>query len=708
MSNRRSRRLQAIENELLQDNEEGIYTKKDGKNGDKQGRRRSYGLVEYGGNSSGRNGRRNQNGLSLTQHIVAKLQESEHSHIESHIIRNHRQNSKYFEINVRTHNYDLNVDKTLKKKHIACMRPISCETQVNDGSITIQCQAGLYELIKRATLLFYSEHHQSNRFTDIELWQDRKGNSTQAIIKVSPLHTKSDYTLNLYHTTSLIYINGKGTKSFLEKEWAQIEDIILEINQICKGTEPNTLNNNMRECLQQALQVLRKPKARKDKANHNAKHNMDDRALTSENDPQPNDVSRQDITRSDITMPSLEWTAPNESQLSKEALPPTLPTEAGTACSLDSGLDQPERETQQPPIIQDDSQGGPQPQDQTTEEPAGVSSVDHRIQAQQREDQPNTYCRNCHTMNMEMRAMEVEVQTAQRKLKLQDKAMTQREKDLNVKSTQYASARTHISALESQVRQLMETNKLLSDQLAALRRTEPNTEGLRTTPTAETPRPNLDSTRSDHGDRIAVLEARMQELRIAQLETKVENLIHDQLHTAANSRPTPVAQAMPTWNPMFTQPASPAPHLIGHHPPPYPWILPPTHPWLHRQRDLPQNPNAHRNQRHHYQGKAQGRPHQPTSQPNERATSKEPTHVKDTPNTSEQLAARDTQGNHTVEMTDPKTSGEYNAAKDAQISLPTSEPQDKPTGVTRHQRQFQQLYASNLSLDGMTLSGDRE
>ena len=172
-------------------------------------------------------------------------------------------NGKRLNIYRKKHRYEINQLKALKKKHQAAERPIMCESQENEGFITINCQAGVYELIKRAILLYYAEGQNQSSKADIEVWQDKALNFTQTTIKVQQVHSaRNIFTINLYHTTSTLTVNGRETKRFFEYDWPSIDIIVMEINEVCKNTDPKTLNENIKICLQQALAVLSKPKSK--------------------------------------------------------------------------------------------------------------------------------------------------------------------------------------------------------------------------------------------------------------------------------------------------------------------------------------------------------------------------------------------------------------------------------------------------------------
>ena len=127
-------------------------------------------------------------------------------------------------------------------------------------------------------------------------------------------------------------------------------------------------------------------------------------------------------------------------------------------------------------------------------------------------------CRECHMLRMSLQAMEEEGRHLQRKIKSQEKALTQREKDLNMKASQHASAKTHITALENQIRQLQETNRLLHDRLAGL---ENQSRATPANPTASHTTSHT-APSSNTEDRLREMEKQLLELRLSNMEVKLD------------------------------------------------------------------------------------------------------------------------------------------------------------------------------------------
>ena len=590
---------------------------------------------------------------------------------EEELIRSSSNFNKFLSVTAKRHNFQLNKNKALKKKMSACDRPVMCESTENDGLITIRCQTGIYELLKRATFTYYKEPQQHGLTANIELWQDQACNNTQAAIKVSQMHShRTYYTVCLYHTTSTICINGTGTKKFFERDWPQLEQIIFEMNQVCKNTDPPTLNSSFKACLQEVIDVLGMPKKRKDnKASHGKKkpmsveirdyednqhgaesvlpaesalpdadeqqlgwgpmphlgtndtHQLSDRCpplgLSLHNNSTPpqtletwnrysttNNADRnwatigrheqpsgtpvsgciklakskeesqasKQITTVDAAKPesyqpyqhTMEGTllpysqlvTPPRDNIGRHEQPSGLPAaeahtdpQAGKELRTSQSHTQPPEKDPKSTDIRETMGRHEQPRgfppageytaytrgrppiwppaySSTMEENLTDTTCPNRAAPQQRE------CPDCHRYKTKMDAMELDYQGLTKKMKIQEKALTQREKELSTKGTQYASARTHITALEAQIKQLQDTNTLLADRVAIL-------EARPDRPVSnDPPRQNTNDCQED---RISKLERQLQEIRITQLELRVDSMTRQTGHPQTPTRERPDA-----------------------------------------------------------------------------------------------------------------------------------------------------------------------
>lgn len=489
-----------------------------------------------------------------TKALVQRL--SAYTNIEDVLIGNSIHSSKFLSISTKRHNYSLNKDTALKKKQNACQRPIMCEGTEGNNHVRMRCQAGVYELIKRATLMYYGEIQHRGTSADIELWQDKTLSFTQAVIKVSPLYSnRGSYSVNLYHTTSSLSINGTGARKFLKEEWPLITEIIDEINSIHQNTDPAILNENIKLCLQDALDGLSsnnkppRPNRGKHKGHSAAPAICHEQVPITEQEPpiQPTHVPASQTSTTENGEEDLNTSPWQLQPINIQTLGERMnDTAASTNLQRVPCLTQartptitatPEQNIQLSPhnnIAYNEvfpTQGG------NASDDTSINATEESI------------CKECHSMKMRMLALETEMAGMQRKLKQQEKALKQRETDLNAKAMQYLNSKTHITTLESQIKQLQENNRLLKERQEQYTPVPPPNINY------SQPSPNGNGTE----DRIRNIEKQIQDMRIAQLEARVENM-------AANR------QYETTHQPTNRSPSQQVPH---HNIPTHPYMMQP-------------------------------------------------------------------------------------------------------------------------------------
>ncbi len=141
-------------------------------------------------------------------------------------------------------NFSLNCSKAVKKKLEAANRKSIYDVSVNLDGIYIACQTGLYELVRSATHVYYTQHKTGYNVI-IDVSKDKSGNVVQVVYKVRKCAGTPAYTLSLYHTKSTLYVNGKGAKNFAEKDWVNILDLIFKSADV----HPSLLNERLKKQL---------------------------------------------------------------------------------------------------------------------------------------------------------------------------------------------------------------------------------------------------------------------------------------------------------------------------------------------------------------------------------------------------------------------------------------------------------------------------
>ena len=493
------------------------------------------------------------------------------------------------EIQFRRLDYSLNMDNSLRKKRRACERPVMCEATDQSNGVTITCQAGIYELLRRATLVYFSEYHNEGHSINMELGRDNEGNHVQAVMKLAYFPSGYNcYSITMYHTTSTIQINGKGSKKFFDKDWPKILRVIEEINHICKNTDPGTLNDNMRSLLQEATQVL-KTRTRSTRSKNETSRDVPSVELG-------DDVTTRNQTNEIIntTTKGIGWPhtqkidrlcSPTEEMNHSEGRASEGHYEPAQNLNLDPGnmsyrLCGTTAEAVTEPDPLHGTEDAPNPAESTpiTAESTPITTTgQHQNTDWPVPDAITEPCRNCHEARTLMAAMEEERLTAQRRIRIQEKALSQREKDLSVKASQHASAKLHITALENQVKQLQETNRLLHDRLAA----------------AEYPRSPVSTEKITHASdpqleqRITSIERQLQDLRLKDIEAKLERISQntgqeeDHRHSTGN---TPCNSQQQNYG--YQQQHWAAPGIFPHYP--HPWFQLPVQTQFHTQ-SMPTN-----------------------------------------------------------------------------------------------------------------------
>ncbi len=123
-----------------------------------------------------------------------------------------------------TRGFNLNCPKVLKKKLEATNRPNLYEVSNNLDSSYIACQAGLYNLIRIALHIYYTQHKTGYNVL-IVISKDKQQQVVQMVYKVRKCAGMLPYTISMYHTKSALYINGKGVKTFIDKDWLNITEL---------------------------------------------------------------------------------------------------------------------------------------------------------------------------------------------------------------------------------------------------------------------------------------------------------------------------------------------------------------------------------------------------------------------------------------------------------------------------------------------------
>ncbi len=138
------------------------------------------------------------------------------------------------DFNCKRESFSLNKEKAMLNKLQATERPLVGQIQERGGNFVVECNTAVYEVFKTKLPDFYRE---LNVQCIPEHSVDQEGGNTRSTYKI--FGNAYSYTVNLYHTTSRILINGKnpgrGKEDFNQfRSWVTSQGItpqvLIELN----------------------------------------------------------------------------------------------------------------------------------------------------------------------------------------------------------------------------------------------------------------------------------------------------------------------------------------------------------------------------------------------------------------------------------------------------------------------------------------------
>ena len=165
-------------------------------------------------------------------------------------------------IAIQSVDYNLNKLKAINKKLQAIDRgtPFSIKYTTQGGkNLVIQCQTGLYELMRKAICSYFVHLNNHSLDADIKCLKEK---SSGLIVQTTYQMAKRGggqnmYSINMYHTKSAILVNGRATDSFMEEDWPKLMTLIHQ----CSEINPALLNQQLKLQLQGMAEGIRKGKA---------------------------------------------------------------------------------------------------------------------------------------------------------------------------------------------------------------------------------------------------------------------------------------------------------------------------------------------------------------------------------------------------------------------------------------------------------------
>ena len=153
---------------------------------------------------------------------------------------------------MQVRDFALNRDQNLLKKSMACnLPPIQVEIKDMGKQTVITCNTGTYEVTKLCLKDFFESGSRKLGIKESVASVDENGANVEDTLKIfnrkanGDIGNVSKYTVNLYHTTSKILVNGKGHNSFVEDDFPEIMEALKR-----KLPEAHKLNSILREALE--------------------------------------------------------------------------------------------------------------------------------------------------------------------------------------------------------------------------------------------------------------------------------------------------------------------------------------------------------------------------------------------------------------------------------------------------------------------------
>ena len=111
--------------------------------------------------------------------------------------------------------------------------------------------AATFELLKEAALKFYSNYPHGQ--AEIKKTADKKGKHVVQFIFQVQTQDEESYTLNMYTTSSKMFVNGKNVQVFMEQDLPEIHRIVQNVRSGGKALNLKVLNELLIEQLNKLL-----------------------------------------------------------------------------------------------------------------------------------------------------------------------------------------------------------------------------------------------------------------------------------------------------------------------------------------------------------------------------------------------------------------------------------------------------------------------
>ena len=158
--------------------------------------------------------------------------------------------------------YESNIEKTSEKKLVAAKRVKNLKYKYTDGGVVGTAGAVTLGLIKHATLQLYSQYPSGKGSAHITFITDNsKQFHVQYTIRVSEKNDRA-YTINLYHTTSKMLVNGRNIEKIMQDD---LRDIHIRIEKALNNNNNPDIGNLNEMFIEQLSQLLKSFNSEKSK-----------------------------------------------------------------------------------------------------------------------------------------------------------------------------------------------------------------------------------------------------------------------------------------------------------------------------------------------------------------------------------------------------------------------------------------------------------
>ena len=543
----------------------------------------------------------------------------------------------------RTTRYSMNTEKALQKKLLATIRQTPCSLEEAGNGWNIHCQAGLYELARRAICRYYANFKVAGLEIQATVHQDKQNCITQVTFKIKTYGGQSSYVVDLFHTTSSLRISGRNHNKFFQVDWPRVNSIIENYNKGHPDVEADVINRCIRDSLEQITSSVKRDKKQKSLRNvpapvketvngdihgtsssiststHNQEnplalhqkvpegwdendgtteltlttHNLTHREMVCTS--RQGELEVQHERNREVAQPQTEHPIPNGSpNPSVRSEHPEHPVQDSTATAMESvdAVEEqltPKRISNIPytdntlqAVVPGKGQAGTPPT--STDQPNGGTGL-----TEQGGEPPQT-CMNCRMLRTQWNTALLDIQHREKKCNQVEKTGKARDKEMERLAAQVETQKAVITGLEARTNELCASNRILQQIIEANGNIPNGQNTTRTTaqPTAQT----TPASQERNSEEVNFLKAEIRNLelerriteKLTKLEDRLSSLLAQPKHLGWGNHPQLPLIHHPIQYPIPMMPFPPPMHFA---PAPIPHSSPPA---FQRSAPAPRQP----------------------------------------------------------------------------------------------------------------------